>query len=99
MNDDQRHVYGIVLVTNRIESDGIDPCDIRRLKLSNGVPQQKTFASHRESLNFGGVRIKDRVGKVECTQVDPDNHHRCDASVGVSAICIGIYATVLFSLS
>ncbi len=61
LDDDQRHIYVVVLPPDRIKSDGIDPRNISTFELSDGVPDKETLASHREGLYFSRVGIEDGI--------------------------------------
>lgn len=90
MNDDKRHVDCVVLVPNGLQCDSIDPSDVGAHDLIHSVPDEKTFASHGVSLDFGGVRPKHRVGKVEDGEVEPDKDDCADRSTGVGFSSLGI---------
>jgi hypothetical protein len=72
LDDDQGHVDRIVLVSNGVESNGVDPSDIRAHDLVDGVPDEQTLGSHRVSLDLRGVRPEDWVGEIEDGEVQPD---------------------------
>lgn len=99
LNDEKRHIDGVILVSNSVQGDSIDPGDVGAEQLFGGVPYQKTFTSHRISLNFGRVRPKDRVGEVKDGQVQPDKDDRADGGVIVGFARFGIYTTASSALT
>lgn len=90
MDNDKRHVDRVVLVPDSFQGDSIDPGNIGTHDLIDSVPDEQTFASHRVSLDFGGVRPEHRVGKVEDGEVKPDKDDSADRCAGVGFSSLGI---------
>ena len=95
MDDDKWHVHRVVLVPDSFQGDSIHPGHVGAHNLVDSVPDEQTFASHRVSLDFGGVRPQDRVRKVEDGKVEPNKDDSTDGSTGVGFSSLGIdYATL-----
>jgi hypothetical protein len=93
LDDNKGHVDRIVLVSNRRQGNSVDPSDVGSHDLVDGVPNKKTFTSHRVGLDFGRVRPKDRVGKVEDCEVKPDKDDGSDRGAEIGLASFGVDST------
>ena len=95
MDDDKWHVHRVVFVPDSFQGDSIHPGHVGAHNLVDSVPDEQTFASHRVSLNFGGVGPKHRVREVEDGKVEPNKDDSTNGSTGVGFSGLGIDSATL----
>jgi hypothetical protein len=93
LDNDKGHVDRVVLVSYCRQGNGVNPGNIGTHDLIDGIPDKKTFTSHRVGLDFGGVRPKDRVGKVEDCEVEPDKDDGSDRGAEIGLASFGVDST------
>jgi hypothetical protein len=90
LNNDKWHVNCVILVPNSLQGDRVDPSNVGAHDLVDSVPDEESFASHRVSLDFGGVRPEYRVGKVEDGEIEPHKDDSADRCAGAGFASLGI---------